>query len=117
MEDPLIAFAGSDREIRVNFGLVSGREVTSAEVEELARELHGRLESFSVVSEQRFEFGGDVEASVHLVRIEVEEPLDDELRGRVLEIAERWASTCAAERHADVVTPYPGSLDRVELQR
>jgi hypothetical protein len=117
VEEPSIAFAGSDREIRVNFGLLTGREATSAEVEELAKELHGRLASFSIVAEQRFEFGGDVEASVHQVRIEVEEPLDDELRGRLLEVAERWASTCAADRHVDVVTPYPGSLDPVELHR
>ena len=115
MDDPLIAFAPSDREIRVNFGVLTGREATSAEVDELARELHARLASFSIVAEQRHEFAGDVEASVHQVRIEAEAPIDDELRGRLLEIAERWASACAADRHADVVTPYPGSLDRVEL--
>lgn len=116
MESPVIAFASSDREIRVNFGLISGREVTAAEVEELARELRSRLDSVTIVAEQRFEFGEDVEASVHQVRVEVEDAFDDELRGRLLEIVERWASACAASRHADVVTPYPGSLDAAELQ-
>ena len=105
-----MTFATSDREIRVTFGLMSGREATSAEIEELANELHTRLDSFTIVSEQRFEFGGDVEAQVHQVRIEVEEPLDDELRGRLLEIADRWAHACAADRHVDVVT-----VDAVEL--
>lgn len=114
MEEPSIAFARSDREIRVNFGLLTGREVTAAEVEELAKELHPRLESFSIIAEQHFEFGGDVEASVHQVRIELDGPVDDELRGRLLEIAERWAGACAADRHVDVVTPYPGALDPVE---
>lgn len=109
-----MVFATGDREIRINFGVISGREATSAEIEELARELHARLPSFSIVSEHRYEFAGDVEASVHQVRIEVERPLAEELRGRVLEIAERWASSCAAERHADVITPYPGEIDSVE---
>lgn len=109
-----MVFASGDREVRINFGVIAGREATAAEIEELARELHARLPSFSIVSDQRYEFAGDVEAAVHQVRIEVEQPLEEELRGRVLEIAERWASTCAAERHADVVTPYPGDIDTVE---
>lgn len=113
MDDPEIAFASSDREIRVNFGMHSGREATAAEIEELARELHARLPSFTIVSEHRFEFGADVEASVHQVRIEVEDELDDELRGRLLETADRWARACAAERHLDLITPEPGSLDPV----
>ena len=56
MDEPTMVFASGDREIRVNFGVLSGREVTSAEVEELARELHDRLDGFSIVSEQRYEF-------------------------------------------------------------
>jgi hypothetical protein len=87
-------------EIRVNFGVFAGRAATAAEVEELARELRSRVDEFTVVAEQHFEFG-DVEASVHLVRIELDEA-DDELRGRLLEIAERWAQACIAERHAEV---------------
>jgi hypothetical protein len=87
-------------EIRVNFGVFAGRAATPAEVEDLARELRSRVDEFTVVAEQHFEFG-DVEASVHLVRIELDEA-DDELRGRLLEIAERWAQACVAERHAEV---------------
>ena len=109
MEEPLIAFATSDREIRVNFGVFAGREVTAAEIEELARELRARVHEFEVIAENRFEFG-DVEAAVHLVRVEFETSLDAELRGRVLEIVERWATQCAAERHADVITPLPGTI-------
>ena len=110
-----MVFASGDREIRINFGVISGREATAAEIEELARELHGRLSVFSIVSEQRYEFAGDVEASVHQVKVQVEDALDEELRGRLLEIAERWAAACAAERHAEVVTPYPGEIHPVEL--
>jgi hypothetical protein len=105
-----IAFPSDDREIRVNFGLLSGREATSAEIEELANELHAKLGEFAIVAEHRFEFSGEVEASVHQVKIEFEEPLEDELRGRILEITERWANACAADRHAGVVE----SIDSVE---
>jgi hypothetical protein len=101
---PPFAFVADRREpgteIRVNFGVFAGREATAAEVEELARELRTRVDHFSVVAEQHFEFGVG-EASVHLVRIDLDEA-DDELRGRLLEIAERWAQSCIAERHVEV---------------
>ncbi|HEV8688176.1 MAG TPA: hypothetical protein VGQ84_12930 [Gaiellaceae bacterium] len=105
MAQPAFAFV-ADRterpgvEIRVNFGVYAGREATAAEIEELARELHTRVEQFSIVAEQHYEFGIG-EASVHLVRVGVDEA-DDELRGRLLEIAERWAQGCIAERHMEV---------------
>jgi hypothetical protein len=97
-----MAFAFSENEIRVNFGVFAGREVTAAEIEELARALHDRIERFTIVAERRFEFGNDVEASVHLVRVCPDDPIDDELRGRLLEICERWAESCVAERHVEV---------------
>ena len=90
--------------IRINFGVLTGREVTAAEVDELARELHARVDTFSIVAEQRYEFAGDVEAAVHQVKIEIESPIDEEFRGRLLEIAERWADACAAERTLQLPT-------------
>jgi hypothetical protein len=104
VDEPTMVFSSGDREIRVNFGVMTGREATAAEVDELARELHARVSTFSIVSEQRYEFAGDVEASVHQVKIEVESPIDEELRGRLLEIAERWADACAAERNVELPT-------------
>ena len=101
IEDELIAFATGEREIRINFGVFAGREATAAEIEELARELHPKLPRFTIVSEHRFEFG-EVEASVHLVRVCGDEPLDDELRGRLLELCERWAHERVAQRHTEV---------------
>jgi truncated hemoglobin YjbI len=104
MDEPSMVFSSGDREIRVNFGVMIGREVTAAEVDELARELHARVNSFSIVAEQRYEFAGDVEAAVHQVKIEIESPIDEEFRGRLLEIAERWADACAAERTLQLPT-------------
>jgi len=106
MDEPALAFVAerttaTATEIRVNFGVFAGREVTSAEIEDLARELHARIDQFSIVAEHRYEFAGDVEASVHIVRIELEEA-DEQLRGRLLEIADRWAGACVEERHVEV---------------
>jgi truncated hemoglobin YjbI len=103
MDEPSMVFSSGDV-IRVNFGVLTGREVTAAEVEELARELHARVDTFSIVAEQRYEFAGDVEAAVHQVKIEIESPIDEEFRGRLLEIAERWADACAAERTLQLPT-------------
>jgi hypothetical protein len=112
--EPIIAFASDGieppgLEIRVNFGVFAGREATPAEIDELASELLAKVEEVSIVSEQRHEISEDVEAALHQVRIEIEEahlPADehdrDELRGRLLESAERWAVACFEERRADV---------------
>ena len=99
-----MVFSSGEREIRVNFGVLTGREVTAAEVAELARDLNARVDAFSIVAEQRYEFAGDVEATVHQVRIEVEKPIDVEFRGRLVEIIERWADACAAERTLQLPT-------------
>lgn len=104
MDEPTMVFSSGDREIRVNFGVITGREVTAAEVDELARELSARVDTFSIVAEHRYEFAGDVEATVHQVKIEVENQIDVELRGRLVEIAERWADACAAERTLQLPT-------------
>ncbi len=102
MDEPLMAFASGENEIRINFGVFAGREVTSAEIEDLARELHERIDRFTIIAEHRFEFGQDVEASVHLVRVCPDDEINDELRGRLLEICERWAESCVAERHVEI---------------
>jgi hypothetical protein len=102
VDEPNMVFSTGEREIRVNFGVISGREATAAEIGELARELNERVNTFSIVAEHRYEFAGDAEAAVHQVRIETEDAIDDELRGRLLEIADRWAHACAAERHIEV---------------
>jgi hypothetical protein len=96
-------------EIRVIFGIFAGREATSAEIEELGAALLPEIGNAEISSENRYEIGPDTEAEVHQVRIEVPNetlPVDDfqigELAGRLVAIAERWASACIAERHAEV---------------
>jgi hypothetical protein len=99
-------------EVRVNFGIFAGRAATAAEIEELAQALLDKVGEVSIVAEDRHEIGGDSEASLHQVRIEIDPeyiPADehdaDVLAGRIVEAAESWARGCVAERHAEVSEP------------
>jgi hypothetical protein len=94
--------------VRVNFGILAGREATPAEIDELARLLGPDLGELSIVAESRHEIGNGVEAAVHQVRIEVEDEAlpagasREELCDRMVERAGFWARMCAAERHTEL---------------
>jgi len=111
-ELPKVAFVADPLErpaleVRVNFGIFAGREVTAAEIEELARVLLPEVRAVSIVSEQRHEFDADVEGLVHQLRIEVAAAaLPDgadlaSLGIRITTLAEHWAEGCISERHAE----------------
>jgi hypothetical protein len=84
----------TDRDVRVNFGVFAGRNATQAEIDDLARALRGEAGTFTIVAEERHEFGGDVEAAVRQIVIEI----PDGREQRILEIAERWAKDCIHAR-------------------
>lgn len=90
-------------EIRVNFGLFAGRHATPAEIDELAAALRESVEMFAIVAEDRHEFGGDVEAALHQVVIEVPQentgPNRDMLAEQIVLAANGWALECIASRH------------------
>jgi hypothetical protein len=106
--EPAVVFAPDLRELAavelcVNFGLLAGREVSAAEVEQLAVQLLTRVARVSIVSERRFELGEGGGGAVHQLRIQVTPGAvgfehDDlaELRGRLMEITERWLAACLA---------------------
>jgi hypothetical protein len=111
--EPAIAFATRTfeppaLEIRVNFGMFAGREATPAEIDALAASLREKVTELTIVAEERHELSAHSEASIHQVRIELpgkelpsgEHELD-ELRGRLIETAERWARDCASDRHIE----------------
>jgi hypothetical protein len=111
-QEPLLVFAPEAAalpalELCVNFGLFAGREVTPAEIDDLARELLTKVARVSIVSERRYEIGADAEGAVHQLRVQIgpralgSEPDLVELRGRLLEVTERWATTCIATRNND----------------
>jgi hypothetical protein len=111
LTEPLIAFCVWEHEqpaveIRINFGVFSGRQATPAEIDDLANELHDTVDSFTVVAEERHEFAGAVEAAIHQVVIEVDRESagarGDELCDALVEIADAWATDCFAARRSDV---------------
>lgn len=96
-------------EVRVNFSMFAGREATPAEIDDLAAQLLEKVGSVSIVSEARHEIDTHSEASIHQVRIEVEADSlpetpgsREELAGRLIETAERWADACIADRHVEL---------------
>jgi hypothetical protein len=104
MTEPAIAFRVAEPEhpaleVRVNFGVLTGREVTPAEIDDLARALRRLAASFEIVAEQRHEFGGGLEASVHQVVIEMAADADAH---DAVAIAEKWARACYDVRHVEI---------------
>jgi hypothetical protein len=114
--EPAIAFATRTfeppaLEIRVNFGMFAGREATPAEIDDLAAELLDKVTLVAIVAEDRHEISTHSEAALHQIRIEVsgdELPDDehelDEMRGRLIEAADRWARECIAGRRVEIET-------------
>ena len=114
--DELIAFvAGTepDRvEIRVNFGLVAGREATPAELDALAHTLLPEVGEVTVVAEHRHEHTEAAEMSVHQVRVEVDgrrlptDPVElATATERLRRSAAEWAQASAADRQTEVSEP------------
>jgi hypothetical protein len=93
-----IAFLDDDGDIRVNFGMFSGREATQAEIDDLARTLLDEVSAVTIVAEQRTIADRDMEASVHQIRVELDEGADPQ---RPLLISQQWAQACVAERHSE----------------
>ncbi|HUZ16560.1 MAG TPA: hypothetical protein VMU72_10370 [Gaiellaceae bacterium] len=91
-------------EVRINFGVFAGRTATAAEIDELARRVSDLVPAFAIVSEERHEFGGAVEASVHQVVVALQSehagPEADVLAERIVLEANGWALDCIESRHA-----------------
>jgi hypothetical protein len=105
MTDPTLVFAGERDgrpELVANFGVFSGRDATEAEIYRLAQILLEELDSVEIVSEQRYEFDKDVEATVHVVRVSL--PVSAGGReAELAELVEAWAQDAIGERRR--ITP------------
>ena len=92
--------------MRVNFGVFAGRAVTPAEIDELASRVSELVPEFAIVAEERHEFGGAVEASVHQVVVALDSehagPEADVLAERIVLEANGWALECIESRHAEI---------------
>jgi hypothetical protein len=86
-------------EIVVNFGLLSGREATLAEVDRLARRLCAALPEVRVHAVRTHDMTAASESVVHQVIVEAGAVSGgfETLRA----VCETWASECAEERSLD----------------
>ena len=93
-----IAFteAGS---VVVNFGIVSGREATQAELDRLALELReaGAGADMTITAARRQDYGRGFESVVHQVHV----TLAGSTAPSVEEICREWALSCAEDRHIE----------------
>ena len=99
------AFLRSDdtgaTEIVVNFGPISGREATLAEVDRLARRLVGNVAYVRVHAVRTHEMSAQSESIVHQVVVQVPDGSDDVEQLR--ETCEAWAAECADERSVEPI--------------
>jgi hypothetical protein len=84
-------------ELVVNFGVYSGREATEAEIYRLAQRLLEEVGSVEIISERRYEFDAEVEATVHQVRV-VLPPSDDGRETELMPIVSDWAHDSIGDR-------------------
>jgi hypothetical protein len=106
VSDPAVSFRVRDHkrpglEVRVNFGVLTGRQVTQAEIDDLARLIRTIAPAFEIVAEERHEFGDAIETSLHQVVIEIPGAGDD-IAADVVGTADLWAHSCYATRHIDI---------------
>ena len=89
-------------EIVVNFGPLSGREATLAEVDRLARRLLETAAHVRVHAIRTHDMGPESESIVHQVVVEADATAHDAATLR--ETCEAWAVECADERSVDPLT-------------
>jgi hypothetical protein len=98
--DLTTAFIRSDAdgaiEIVVNFGPLSGREATQAEVDRLARRLLEVATEVRADAVRSHDMSPHSESIVHQVVVEAVAPTS--LAPVLREVCEAWAADCAAER-------------------
>ena len=90
------SFVESDGSVVVNFGILTGREATIAEVDRLARSVaQAGSDDISITSQRIQGYAGGVETVVHQVVTRAEGIDTDELE----RLSTLWVHECAADRH------------------
>ena len=90
------SFSERDGSVVVNFGILTGREATIAEVDRLARSLsQAGGDDIRIVAQRAHEYGGGVEIVVHQVTATAAGVDSDHLE----RLCTLWVHDCAADRH------------------
>jgi hypothetical protein len=93
-----VAFADGSGGVVVNFGLLTGREATQAEIDRLARSLQeaGVVEHLAISAVRRQEYGPRVEAVAVQVHVSADGGNVD-----VVDLCRAWALECAHDRRVE----------------
>ena len=90
------SFIDVDGSAVVNFGILTGREATIAEVDRLARSLAlAGAETIQIAAQRLHDYGGGVETVVHQVHVQSDVVDTEELE----RLCTLWVHECAADRH------------------
>lgn len=93
---------GPGLEVVVNFGVLTGREATQAEVERLAQALLDDTELLAIVAARRHEYADGSETMIHQVVVQAAD--GDSVRAeRIRSACEAWVADCAADRKLDTL--------------
>lgn len=99
-------FPAEDGSITINFGLLTGREATQAEIDRLARLLNTEANAgpdITIVSSRRQDYGARIETITHQVHVTVAE--DPSLE--VDRPCRNWVLNCADERRIPPLDRFP----------
>ena len=93
-----IAFVQDDA-IVVNFGALTGREATQAEIDRLAHSLHeaGAGPDITITAARRQDYGEGIEVVSHQVHVSTAVGKPGDLEA----ICRDWAADCAADRSVE----------------
>lgn len=104
METPIAFVAGEvdgGVEVVVNFGVVTGREATLAEVDRLARTIQADVDRLAIVAARRHEYADGSQTVVH--QVVVQAAGRDAAVERIVSMCEAWAADCALDRRVDAL--------------
>jgi hypothetical protein len=95
-----VTFVTDDGAIVVNFGILTGREATQAEIDRLAQALNteaGAGPDITIVSSRRQDYGTGIETVTHQVTVEVSagHPVEVEV------VCRAWVLNCAEDRRVE----------------
>jgi hypothetical protein len=95
-----VTFVTDDGAIVINFGILTGREATQAEIDRLAQTLNTEADAgpdITIVSSRRQDYGPGIETVTHQVVVEVTagHPVEVEVLCRA------WVLSCADDRRVE----------------
>ncbi len=98
-----VTFPDDDGSVVVNFGILTGREATQAELDKLARALHqaGAEDGMTIAAVRRQDYGHGFESVAHQVHVTV----PDSPTPWVEAICGAWAVSCAEDRSIAEIPP------------